>query len=284
MSFHDQQIPCTTFLTYSLIFLAACFADLMCYVCDDCDKVTKQTPLLACNEDFFNQGGSTEASTVTTTTMTTPESTETSETTDASTTSSSTTSSPLTTFSETTLDPTSSDDTTTPQFTELTTNGDETTEAPQPPTPGTVQPPESTTLAPTPPSVDELQATSSTLPAIRQRRSLIDTGVTYHCYSIQKTGDYSPFSLSLTLQTNAPLSLSALSQQHGEHGTWLPARGDATECLRSAQAAAQRDGAEDLRSLQHECLQWCHIYVEIIAVGNVAAGRGRCCAAEQVRG
>lgn len=180
----------------------------MCYVCDDCDKVTKQTPLLACNEDFFNQGGSTEASTVTTTTMTTPESTETSETTDASTTSSSTTSSPLTTFSETTLDPTSSDDTTTPQFTELTTNGDETTEAPLPPTPGTVQPPESTTLAPTPPSVDELQATSSPLPAIRQRRSLIDTGVTYHCYSIQKTGDYSPFSLSLLHSKLTPLPLT----------------------------------------------------------------------------
>lgn len=190
----------------------------MCYVCDDCDKVTKQTPLLACNEDFFNHGGSTEASTVTTTTMTTPEITETT-TTDASTSSSSTTSTPLTTFSETTFDPTSSDDTTTTQFTELTTNGDETTEAPLPPTPGTAQPPESTTQAPTPPSVDGLQAVSSDLPAIRQRRSVIDTDVTYHCYSIQKTGDYSPFSLSHTLPTNVslspPLANNTLSTERG---------------------------------------------------------------------
>ncbi|XP_062123216.1 mucin-5AC [Drosophila sulfurigaster albostrigata] len=176
-----------------LLFAApACFADLMCYVCDNCQTVDKNTPLLACNEDFFNQGGSTEASTVTTTmsTMTT---------TDEPTTIMPTTETPTTMPSDST---TVMDTTTTEQPTTDTTAAQTTekTDAPMP-TPATVGPPETTTSVPTPPNEDLLRevtklvavngspsglADFTELP-IRQRRALIDTNVSFHCYTVKKT-------------------------------------------------------------------------------------------------
>ncbi|KAH8409611.1 hypothetical protein KR222_011165 [Zaprionus bogoriensis] len=170
------------------IMLTACFADLQCYVCDDCAKVSKETPLVQCNEDYFNQGGSTEASTVTTTPATTlstsptPEESSSSSTTTTTTTSESTSveTSPTTEPAQTTV---TTDPTTTEQTSEITETT-ETTELPMP-TPATVGPPESTTLMPTPPSKDTVDL------AIRQRRSLIDTSVSYHCYSVEKTANNS---------------------------------------------------------------------------------------------
>ncbi|XP_064537496.1 uncharacterized protein LOC135427813 [Drosophila montana] len=184
-----------------LLVAPACLADLMCYVCDDCEKVTKETPLLACNADFFNQGGSTEASTVTTT-STTPTTVFTTD--EAPTSSTETT----VTAENTTTDSTTSDPVTstvsTDSTSETNTESTESTEAPMP-TPATVGPPETTTGVPTPPAEDLLRQVNTTrlLPssadadsaavttttelAIRQRRALIDTSVSYHCYTVQKT-------------------------------------------------------------------------------------------------
>nr|XP_016925194.1 flocculation protein FLO11 [Drosophila suzukii] len=185
-----------------LIALPVIRADLMCYVCDDCAQLPKDAPLLACNEDFFNPGGSTEASTVTTTTTTEASTTTTDETTAA----------PVeTTTAITSVEtdpPTTESSTTTVETTvtsEATTESTQSTEAPIP-TPPTVGPVQTTTGVPTPPAED-LAALSvflnttrlvpvdadaeTTTPiaslAIRQRRAVVDTGVTYHCYSVQVT-------------------------------------------------------------------------------------------------
>ncbi|XP_034490980.1 integumentary mucin A.1 [Drosophila innubila] len=182
----------STFLL--LIVTPACFADLMCYVCEDCNQVDSKTPLLACNEGFFNQGGSTEASTVTTTTASTTLTTE-----------DTTVSSEMTTTSI----PESSvaSETTSPAVEDTTTPGPSTTEIPEStvstepamPTPATVGPPETTTGVPTPPNEDMIREVTRLSPIvnsqpeiaaelpIRQRRSVIDTDVSYHCYSVKKT-------------------------------------------------------------------------------------------------
>ncbi|EDW64807.1 salivary glue protein Sgs-3 [Drosophila virilis] len=183
-----------------LLVAPACLADLMCYVCDDCEKVTKETPLLACNADFFNQGGSTEASTVTTTSTTTTITTTVFTTDEAP-----TSSSEYTPAETTTPDSTTSDLVTSTIATDSTSEmSTESTEAPMP-TPATVGPPETTTGMPTPPAEDLLRqmnttrllpssadansaaVTTTTELAIRQRRALIDTSVSYHCYTVQKT-------------------------------------------------------------------------------------------------
>ncbi|XP_022214694.2 LOW QUALITY PROTEIN: flocculation protein FLO11 [Drosophila obscura] len=179
-----------------LLTLPAIKADLMCYVCDDCAMLQKDTPLLACNEDFFNQGGSTEASTVTTTTTTEASTTTTEE---STTVESTTTIDAQSTTVETSPPPqpttTTTVETTT---TELITESTASTEAPIP-TPPTAGPVETTTGWPTPPAEDLLALaarnttrlvaveTESTTPslAIRQRRSMVDTDYTFHCYSVQ---------------------------------------------------------------------------------------------------
>lgn len=176
-------------------------ADLMCYVCDDCEQLPKDAPLLACNEEFFNTGGSTEASTVTTTTSTeastTSMSTEETSTTPEMTTISAETSPPTT---ETTT--TTPVETTTPEPTTESSQSTESTEAPAP-TPPTAGPVQTTTGVPTPPIEDlfRLAATAlnttrlvpveSSTPslAIRQRRAVVDTEFTYHCYSVQVSGE-----------------------------------------------------------------------------------------------
>ncbi|SPP79430.1 flocculation protein FLO11 [Drosophila guanche] len=181
-----------------LLTLPAINADLMCYVCDDCAMLQKDTPLLACNDDFFNHGGSTEASTVTTTTTTEASTTTTEESTTVQSTSTMDTSTQSTTAETTvaTTEPTTTTvETTTP---ELITESTASTEAPAP-TPPTAGPVETTTGWPTPPAEDLLALaarnttrlvpveTESTTPslAIRQRRSLVDTEYTFHCYSVQ---------------------------------------------------------------------------------------------------
>ncbi|XP_068146271.1 uncharacterized protein [Drosophila tropicalis] len=183
-------------LLLCLITLPVSQADLMCYVCDDCATMPKDAPLLACNEDFFNPGGSTEASTVTTTTpasttdaveSTTPM--ETSPTTIAS------------TIEESSTDPAS---TTTEEVTSTSEQSAESTEAPIP-TPNTAGPVETTTGVPTPPQEDlnavpasaanttrlvqigEESSSNATPLAIRQRRALINTDYSYHCYTVQKS-------------------------------------------------------------------------------------------------
>lgn len=182
-----------------LIALPVIRADLMCYVCDNCAQLPKDAPLLACNEDFFNPGGSTEASTVTTTeasTTTTQETTTTPETTTLIVTSVQT-DPPATESTTTTVETTTSDPTT------ESTQSTESTEAPIP-TPGTAGPVETTTGVPTPPAEDlsalsvalnttrlvpvnkdEGTTTPTSSLAIRQRRAVIDTDYTYHCYSVQ---------------------------------------------------------------------------------------------------
>ncbi|ALC38913.1 CG7778 [Drosophila busckii] len=164
-----------------LLLTPACLGDLMCYVCDDCPQLTKATPLLACNEDFFNQGGSTEASTVTTTTPM-------SSTTDAATEPITDTTQPESTTMPTTIvvDTTEPEASTSeqPATTEQSTTS---TEAPMP-TPPTAGPVETTTGLPTPPTEEltKLVAVTDDAPAIRQRRALVDTNVTYHCYKTQQ--------------------------------------------------------------------------------------------------
>lgn len=160
----------------------------MCYVCDDCTKVDKNTPLLACNEAFFNQGGSTEASTVTTTTTTAP----TTLATDFETTSSD---NPTTSIPESSI----ASETTSATVEDTTLGSTENTEAPMP-TPATVGPPETTTGVPTPPIEDLARELTRLSPVdtsqpevaaelpIRQRRAVINTDISYHCYTVQKTG------------------------------------------------------------------------------------------------
>lgn len=175
-----------------LIALPVIRADLMCYVCDDCAQLPKDAPLLACNKDFFNPGGSTEASTVTTSSTT-----EASTTVELETTLSSVETTAATTSTE--ADPPSTEITSTTS--EPTTESTQSTEAPIP-TPATAGPVQTTTGVPTPPAEDlaalpvalnttrlvpvDVETTTSSL-AIRQRRAVIDTGYTYHCYSVQVT-------------------------------------------------------------------------------------------------
>ncbi|XP_017132689.1 flocculation protein FLO11 [Drosophila elegans] len=190
-----------------LIALPVIRADLMCYVCDDCAQLPKDAPLLACNEDFFNTGGSTEASTVTTTT-TTEASTTTSQETTVTPAETTTTSTSVKTDPPATESTTTTVETTTTELTTETipsTQSTQSTEAPIP-TPPTAGPVETTTGVPTPPNEDlaalavalnttrlvpvEAETTTPSLPlplAVRQRRSVIDTGYTYHCYSVEVT-------------------------------------------------------------------------------------------------
>ncbi|KAH8263151.1 hypothetical protein KR044_005264 [Drosophila immigrans] len=181
-----------------ILFVPACFADLMCYVCEDCKTVDKSTPLLACNEEFFNQGASSEASTVTTTMSTTLSTTEEPNTTSDMPTTETTTNMPSEATSPTTvMDTTTSEQVTTEATTEQSTQS---TEAPMP-TPATVGPPETTTGVPTPPNEDLLREVTKLLAVnepsglaeftselpIRQRRAVIDTSVSFHCYTVMKT-------------------------------------------------------------------------------------------------
>ncbi|XP_037711223.1 flocculation protein FLO11 [Drosophila subpulchrella] len=185
-----------------LIALPVIRADLMCYVCDDCAQLPKDAPLLACNEDFFNPGGSTEASTVTTTTTTTEASTTPTEETTAAPVETTTAITSVETDPPTTESSTTSVESTVTS--EATTESTQSTEAPIP-TPPTVGPVQTTTGVPTPPTedlaalsvalnttrlvpVDADAAAETTTPiptplAIRQRRAV----VTYHCYSVQVT-------------------------------------------------------------------------------------------------
>ncbi|KAH8258571.1 hypothetical protein KR038_007735, partial [Drosophila bunnanda] len=173
-------------------------ADLMCYVCDDCEQLPKDAPLLACNEEFFNPGGSTEASTVTTTTTTeastTTISTEETTTPELTTTTVAETSPPTTETTTTTPAETTTTEATTESS--QSTESTQSTEAPAP-TPPTAGPVQTTTGVPTPPAEDlffvaamnatRLVPVENSTPslAIRQRRAVVDTEFTYHCYSVQ---------------------------------------------------------------------------------------------------
>ncbi|EDV31251.1 uncharacterized protein Dana_GF14639 [Drosophila ananassae] len=201
-----------------LVTLPVIRADLMCYVCDDCAQLPKDAPLLACNEDFFNSGGSTEASTDTTTTTTEPTTVATEE---------STTTVVDTTTTATSAETSTSEavETTSSEITSETTQSTESTEAPSPtpPTPPTAGPVETTPAEPTPPAEDlsnvalnitrlapvnpesstqslSVESTSASnadsttsrpgdsTPAVvvasRRRRDAMDAEYTYHCYSV----------------------------------------------------------------------------------------------------
>ncbi|KAH8413399.1 hypothetical protein KR009_010774, partial [Drosophila setifemur] len=181
------------------ILLPVIRADLMCYVCDDCAQLPKDAPLLACNEDFFNPGGSTEASTVTTTTTTEASTTSTLETTTTTPMDTTTVESSSAETSPATTEVVTSTTTVETTTIEQTTDTTQSTEAP-PPTPPTAGPVQTTAGVPTPPAEDlealavALNSTrllavnpESSTPslAIRQRRAVIETDVTYHCYSVQ---------------------------------------------------------------------------------------------------
>ncbi|XP_036347553.1 uncharacterized protein PB18E9.04c-like [Rhagoletis pomonella] len=161
----------------------------MCYVCEDCSKVTKETPLEACDATYFEKLSTTEEPTADPTTTTTTTSTETS-------TESSTTTEPSTTTSV-----------------ETTTAGS-TTEAI--PAPSTVGPAPTTTTVPTPPIVgsavaepeevdadnattittteNALNATTITENALNattttgapQALPYVADDYSYHCFSVQK--------------------------------------------------------------------------------------------------
>ncbi|XP_017493575.1 PREDICTED: uncharacterized protein PB18E9.04c-like, partial [Rhagoletis zephyria] len=161
---------------------------LMCYVCEDCAKVTKETPLEACDAAYFEKVSTTEEptadpTTTTTTTTSTETSTESSTTTELSTTTS----------------------------VETTTAGS-TTEAI--PAPSTVGPAPTTTTVPTPPTVgsavaeaeevdadnatttteNALNATTTTENALNattttgapQALPYVADDYSYHCFSVQK--------------------------------------------------------------------------------------------------
>ncbi|EDW04073.1 integumentary mucin C.1 [Drosophila grimshawi] len=153
-----------------LLVLPACLADLKCYVCDNCNEVTKDTPMMLCNADFFNNAGSTEASTSETTTP-------------AATTTAITMSTVTTPSSTSTTDPTTTtvvtEETTTEELTtnEITTEIAETT-VPPPPSAQTIAPVETTTSHPTP-------ADQGSVLNARRRRALTETGYTYHCYTVE---------------------------------------------------------------------------------------------------
>ncbi|KAH8269706.1 hypothetical protein KR018_001635, partial [Drosophila ironensis] len=170
-------------------------ADLMCYVCDDCAQLPKDARLLACNEDFFNSGGITEASTVTTTTPTEPPTTPEEPTTLITPTEPMTTSVESTTV---TTEAATASTTVEPTTNEPTTLSTQSTEPPAP-TPPTAGPVETTSAVPTPPAEDNLfrltsnstrlvpVGSESTEPIpVRRRRAAIESGgYTYHCYSVQ---------------------------------------------------------------------------------------------------
>ncbi|XP_032584779.1 uncharacterized protein LOC6576038 [Drosophila mojavensis] len=182
----NRSFPLTLYGAFFLLLVApACLGDLMCYVCDNCENVDKNTPLLACNEEFFNHQGSTEDPRPTTemeTSIDTRSTATESESTPAST-------------SEPETSTTTVETTTEPGTTETTAR----TDLPIP-TPATVGPPETTTGVPTPPEEtglnrleistqfsDATDSENSTDLYIRQRRALIDTDISYHCYKVQKT-------------------------------------------------------------------------------------------------
>ncbi|XP_017856675.1 PREDICTED: flocculation protein FLO11-like [Drosophila arizonae] len=183
----NRSFPSTLYGAFFLLLVApACLGDLMCYVCDNCENVDKNTPLLACNEEFFNHQGSTEASTVTTTEMETSKDTQSTATESESTPASTSDLETSTTAVETTTEP-------------GTTETTASTDMPIP-TPATVGPPETTTGVPTPPEEtgmhrleistqfsDATDLENSTDLYIRQRRALIDTDISYHCYKVEKT-------------------------------------------------------------------------------------------------
>ncbi|XP_018783704.1 PREDICTED: cell wall protein DAN4 [Bactrocera latifrons] len=157
---------------------------LMCYVCENCVKVTKETPLVACDAEFFEQSSTTLATTTESSTTTTAE-----PTTDSTTT--------------TTLGTTLA--TTTTGNTEVTTTEGSTTEAV--PTAPTVGPP---TTVPTPPDVGTIAAdfllttevtvgnnfidvtvgNNSTESTVAHEASkalpLVGDSYSYHCFSVQK--------------------------------------------------------------------------------------------------
>nr|XP_014087322.1 cell wall protein DAN4 [Bactrocera oleae] len=148
---------------------------LMCYVCEDCAKVTKETPLEACDAKFFEESSTTLEPTTEPTTTTTTEPTMDSTT---------------TTTIGTTLA------TTTTDSTEVTTTEGTTTEAV--PTAPTVGPP---VTVPTPPNVgtvaaDFLIATEVTISNNSTESTvsyeapkalpLVSGTYTYHCFSVQK--------------------------------------------------------------------------------------------------
>lgn len=160
---------------------AATSIPLMCYVCEDCAKITKQTPLEACDAEFFDKSSTaidpnTEPPTTTTTEMTAD----------------STTTTPI----GTTLVATETTTTTTGR-TEATPPPETANPTPEAvPTPPTVGPP---ITVPTPPNVgtvDDLliateasgnNSTESTVSYEGPKAlPLLSANYTYHCYSVQK--------------------------------------------------------------------------------------------------
>lgn len=182
-------------LTLSFLLLTACHSatvasnaatsiPLMCYVCEDCAKITKQTPLEACDAEFFDKSSTaidpnTEPPTTTTTEMTAD----------------STTTTPI----GTTLVATETTTTTTGR-TEATPPPETANPTPEAvPTPPTVGPP---ITVPTPPNVgtvDDLliateasgnNSTESTVSYEGPKAlPLLSANYTYHCYSVQKKGE-----------------------------------------------------------------------------------------------
>ncbi|XP_054744446.1 uncharacterized protein LOC129248859 [Anastrepha obliqua] len=150
---------------------------LECYVCEDCAKITKETPVEVCDAEFFDKRSTTQEP-VTDPMTTTPTTTE--MTTESTTTELSTT----TTTAETTTQVS-------------TTEGV--------PTAPTVGPLSSTTAVPTPPTVDAAfalaeevgkavnasagesttNATNSASDGIPQALALVAEDYTYHCFSVQ---------------------------------------------------------------------------------------------------
>lgn len=151
---------------------------LMCYVCENCAKITKQTPVEACDAEFFDKSSTTQDLTTTTTAAA-----ETSTTTAESTT--------TTIITTTTI---ATPTTTTVGNTEVPTTEGTTTEAI--PTAPTVGPP---VTVPTPPNVGTVadllevpkeiiisnQTETNEAPKAMQ---LVgdNSNYSYHCYSVQK--------------------------------------------------------------------------------------------------
>ncbi|CAD7000332.1 unnamed protein product [Ceratitis capitata] len=185
-----QQISSTRKITGFLLLaciIQACYSatvtssfsassgTLMCYVCENCAKITKQTPLAACDAEFFDKDSSTTMETTTDPPATSPTTTTevTTTTTDATTT------------------------TTTTVSTQATTTGTTgTTEEPVPTAP-TVGPLPTTTAMPTPPNVGTI-STDLAIADVREANNntedanvslalpLVSEDYTYHCYSVQK--------------------------------------------------------------------------------------------------
>ncbi|XP_011180287.2 probable serine/threonine-protein kinase DDB_G0275165 [Zeugodacus cucurbitae] len=154
---------------------------LMCYVCENCAKITKQTPLEACDAEFFDKNSTTQDLTTTTTA--------------AAETSTNTAESTTTTIITTTTIATPT--TTTVGNTEVPTTEGTTTEAI--PTAPTVGPP---VTVPTPPNVgtvadllvvpevtissNDTESTSTVSYEAPKAMQLVGDNYTYHCYSVQK--------------------------------------------------------------------------------------------------